>query len=129
MPGSALGAGAAYFAIVFAAGFLLGVLRVTLVAPRIGDTGAVLIELPAIFAISWVACGWILSRFGVGQGWQPRATMGAVAFALLIVAELLLATAGFGRNLSEVLRSYASTHQILGLAGQIVFAVLPLVRR
>ena len=48
-------AGAAYFAVVFATGFALGVVRVLVTAPRLGETGAVLLEVPIILAASWFA--------------------------------------------------------------------------
>jgi hypothetical protein len=49
-----------YFAVVFGMGFLLGTLRVLHIAPRLGEEFAVLIELPLMLAISWVACSWII---------------------------------------------------------------------
>ncbi|MEL7429628.1 MAG: hypothetical protein AAFN43_06475 [Pseudomonadota bacterium] len=45
-------AGAAYFAIVFAAGFILGAARTFLLAPVAGEMLAVLVELPFILAVS-----------------------------------------------------------------------------
>lgn len=52
-------AGLAYFTLVFAAGFGLGTLRVLALAPILGEGGAVLLELPIILAIAWMACRWI----------------------------------------------------------------------
>jgi hypothetical protein len=46
MAGQAAKAGLVYVSAVFPAGFALGVLRVLLVAPRMGEVGAVLLELP-----------------------------------------------------------------------------------
>ena len=41
---AALKAGLAYFALVFGAGFLLGAIRTTALAPRLGDVAAVTLE-------------------------------------------------------------------------------------
>ena len=79
-------AGAAYFAVVFAAGFVLGTVRVLLLIPRLGALTSVLLELPLMLAISWMACGWALRRFRVPPRIPPRLTMGATAFALLMLA-------------------------------------------
>ena len=55
-------AGAAYFAIVFAVGFVLGALRVTFLAPAVGPLPAVALELPVMLAASWWTCGWLMRR-------------------------------------------------------------------
>ena len=54
----ALRAGALYFTVVFAAGFGFGALRVSAIAPRFGETTAVLTEVPLMLAIAWAACGF-----------------------------------------------------------------------
>jgi subtilisin len=63
---NAFKAGAAYFAVVFMAGFMLGVLRVVVLVPRFGETAAVLAELPVILLISWIVCGvdWVTQNAG-----------------------------------------------------------------
>ena len=78
-------AGALYFATVFAAGFALGVLRTLLLLPAVGPLIAVLIELPLILGISWLACSRILRHWP--QTDTRAVAMGAFAFALLMLAE------------------------------------------
>ena len=41
-----------YVAAVFAAAFVLGTLRVLLVAPRLGELAAVALELPVVLCLS-----------------------------------------------------------------------------
>jgi hypothetical protein len=122
---AALKAGIAYFAVVFAAGFALGTLRVTIVAPRVGETGALLLELPLILALSWVACAWLVRRHDVAAAAGPRLAMGAVAFALLMAAEAGLSTLVFGRSLAQHLAAYRTANGQLGLAAQLAFAAFP----
>ncbi|MDQ7010342.1 MAG: hypothetical protein Q9M29_00840, partial [Mariprofundaceae bacterium] len=61
----ALQAGIAYFAMVFAAGFMLGIVRVMLLAPNVGETLAVAIELPIMLAVSWISCSMLIDRYSV----------------------------------------------------------------
>jgi hypothetical protein len=55
--------------------------------------------------------------------------MGAVAFALLMIAELCLSMVLFGRSLIGHLEPYRSSSALLGLAGQLGFAAMPLIRQ
>ena len=116
-------AGASYCAIVFAAGFLMGVVRYR-VATRIGEVPAVILKLPVMLALCWWACGrvvtWCLPRC-------PSASRsGAAAFPLLS-AELGVSMWRFGRTLAEHLAACGSPPAALGLAGQVAFAAFPLL--
>jgi hypothetical protein len=122
-------AGIAYFGIVFAVAFLLGTIRVLFVAPAIGAFGAVLLETPLVLAASWVACGRLVRGRSAMSGFGARSWMGAVAFLLLIAVETVLGVYGFGRGLAEQAEALAQPAGLLGLAGQILFAIIPLVRR
>lgn len=123
----ALIAGGLYFAAVFALGFLLGTLRVLVVAPRLGEMGAVLLELPIMLAASWLVCGALMARFEVGAR-GTRAVMSAVALILLLIAEPVGAMLLFGRTPGELLESYRTGVAVLGLVSQIAFVLFPLFR-
>lgn len=125
---TALVAGVAYFAIVFAAGFALGVVRATVIAPSIGEVGAVLIELPIVLSVSWFACLWLMRRCAVPAKVRPRIAMGVTALVLLLMAEIMLSVALFGRTAAEHFAAYGELGAQLGLAGQIVFALFPLLQ-
>ncbi|MCP3463365.1 hypothetical protein [Bradyrhizobium sp. CCGUVB23] len=114
-----------YFAIVFAAGFALGVLRLLVLLPSLGETVTVLLEMPVILAFAWLACGWIITRFGVPNTSGAGLIMGGLAFALLMTAELLLTTLGLERTVSEQLIRYGRGPELLGLVGQLLFAAFP----
>lgn len=125
---SALKAGVSYFAAVFAAGFLLGVMRTLLIAPRTGDLVAVALELPLILAVSWVACGWAIRRHDVARESGARIAMGLASFILLMAAELAVSTLIAGRSLDQHFALYRTAPVLLGLCGQLVYAALPLIR-
>lgn len=121
-----LTAAMAYFAGIFAVGFVLGTIRILALVPRLGSWGANLSELPVILAVSWIYCGWLLRRFSVPATSQARLLMGSVAFGLLMIAELMLGAGLFRRNLEEQVHNMSNGPGLLGLLGQIAFAAFPL---
>lgn len=123
---SAVKAGIAYVLIVFAAGFALGAIRVTFIAPQTGPLVAVLIELPFMLLASWFMAKWVLVTFQVPATIFARALMGLVAFALLMVIEALFGTA-FGRSLESQLNELLTPAGMAGLTGQILFGLMPLL--
>lgn len=114
----------AYFAGMFALGFLLGTARITVLAPMLGDWG----ELPVMLAISWIYCGKIVRRFTVSKAIGARLLMGMFAFSLLMTAEVMLGVGLFERTLAQQLREMASGPAMAGLAAQLAFAIFPLVQ-
>jgi hypothetical protein len=117
----------AYFALVFLAGFALGAIRVLFVAPRWGELPATLLEAPIMLAVSWFACGAAIRKFGV-PGRRAGLAMGAVAFVLLMTAELALSLFGFRRSPAEFLHGYATPAGLVGLASQIAYGLFPIFR-
>jgi hypothetical protein len=118
-------AGATYFAIVYAIGFLLGTVRVFLLAPRVGEAGAVMLEAPLILGASWIASRWSGDRFAVPSAAAPRLAMGSVALGLLLMAETGVSMLLFGRSWTDLLDLYRSVPGLLGLAAQVLFGLLP----
>lgn len=118
----------AYFVTVFGLGFVLGTLRVLFVIPRIGETAAVLLELPVMLAASWVAAGWCVRRFAVPASAGARLAMGLLAFALVMVAELTLAVLLFGQSPARHFAAYRHFAGAMGLAAQLAYALFPALR-
>lgn len=125
---SSIKAGAAYFALVFALGFVLGTLRVFLLAPALGDLGAVLVELPMMLVASWLICHWLTRLLRVPSDMPARLVMGGSAFVFLIVAEISLSLWLFGNSIAAHFGNYGTAHGAAGLAGQIAFAAFPVVQ-
>lgn len=112
-----------YWALVFAAGFVLGTARTLWLAPRLGDLAATAIELPLMLAISALAARHVLRRYSVSRA-SDAFILGGRAFALLLGSEAALALA-LGRNIGEWAAALVTPAGALGLAGQAGFAVLP----
>jgi hypothetical protein len=124
--GSAVLAGAAYFALIFPVAFLLGVLRTLVLVPLTGELVAVALEVPVLLALTWR----VARRLGrpVPATAGARVSMGLVAFALLMVAELALAVLILDMPAMAFLAGMTTAPGLLGLAGQIAFGLIPLVQ-
>lgn len=121
-------AGALYALIVLLIGFILGTIRVLLIAPRFGETVAVLMETPFMLVASWFVCRWSVDRLHVRRRLPVRSLMGVVAFVALMVAEFTIGGLLFGRSISAQLAAYGAASGAIGLAGQLVFATFPVVQ-
>ncbi len=121
-------AGLTYFAVVFAFGIALGVLRNTLLVPRLGVTTSVILELPVMLLLSWLACGAILRRIANSGRIRDHVVMGAVALAFLWLSEALLAIT-LGASAGGFFAGFATPAGALGAVAQIAFAAFPLLRR
>ncbi|MDN3566769.1 hypothetical protein QWZ14_20530 [Paeniroseomonas aquatica] len=122
---AALLPGLLYFLAVFAVAFAMGVARVLVVAPRIGPTAAVLLEVPMILVVSWAVARRILRHRVLTL--PQRATMGATAFALTMASEIALAGVLRGQGVMDWAAATATPLGLVGLAGQVAFAALPMV--
>ena len=100
---SALLAGLVYFAIVFAAGFLMGLVRVPFLVPRLGERTAEIIEMPFMFVAIIFAARWLIKRFAFsGEALRPM-TAGLVASVLLLLVEFGVVLRLRGLSLDEYL--------------------------
>ena len=96
-------AAAAYFAIVFAVGFALGVPRVLWLAPALGERAAELIELPVMMLASALAARWLGARLRVPAAAGARLSMGGIALALLLATEFGVVLALRGLSIADYL--------------------------
>ncbi|MHA7820353.1 MAG: hypothetical protein ACX930_11965 [Erythrobacter sp.] len=113
----------AYFGAVFAVGFVLGTVRTLWLEQAIGPFAAVAIELPVILSASWLIAQWMLRGFGIVSR-KAALFVGAVALALLWLAELAL-TVALGGSVGGFLRDTLEPEGLLGIAGQLLFALFP----
>ena len=125
---NALKAGAVYFGLVFVAGFVLGTIRTLVISPALGEVSAVLVELPFMLVVSWIACCWIVNLLLVQKNPIARITMGISALLMLLVAEAMLSIGFAGLSLQEHFALYLKLAAQLGLLGQFAFAVFPLIQ-
>ena len=120
-------AGALYAIIVFVIGFMLGTIRVLLLAPHLGETTAVILEAPVILAASWFVCPWCVDRLDGRRTVPARLLMGLVAFLVLMSAEVELGVV-LDRSIIDQLAMYKSASGAIGLAAQVIFAIFPVLQ-
>lgn len=122
-----IGAGALYFVVLFALGFVLGTIRTLFLEPWLGPVGAVLVESVPMIAAMWLAAPWAARLFDLAPAIAPRLVMGGVALLLLALAETGLDALMRGRVMwAERLRT---TEGLIGLALMAAFALMPALRR
>lgn len=78
--------GAFYFLMLFAAGFLLGMVRVPLLVPRLGERAAELIEAPVMLVAIYLGARYLVKKFPAASKWEYLAS-GLVGLGLLLAAE------------------------------------------
>ena len=120
-------AGALYAIVVFSIGFMLGTIRVLLLAPRLGETTAVIIEAPIMLSASWFVCRWCVDRLDVRRTVPARSLIGLVAFLVMMSAEVGLG-AVLGRSVADQIAMYKSASGAIGLAAQVIFAMFPVIQ-
>ena len=120
-------AGALYFVLVFAVGFVLGAIRTMWIVPRIGARRAELTETPIMLVVSIVAARWTVLRLAVPHMVSARIGMGCIALVLMLVAEFGLVLWMRGMSIRQYL---AARDPVLGAVYYLllaVFAIMPIL--
>jgi hypothetical protein len=115
----------AYLAIVLGTGFVLGMVRVPFLVPRLGERWAELLEMPVMAAVIFLAAGLVLRRFPAMR--SPRRTwfVGLLGLGLMVASELALAIALQDRTLAEYIGSRDPVSGAVYLGLLLVFAPMP----
>ena len=124
-----LRAGLSYFALVFGAGFVLGAVRVPFLVPRLGMRTAELLEAPVMLAVVFFAARFVVKRFALPARTSPRLLVGAVALALLLIAEVALVMVVQRQALGAYVASRDPVSGSVYLASLALFAAMPLCLR
>lgn len=79
-----------YLGVVFGIAFLLGVVRVVWIVPVLGLRNAELAEQPVMLVVIFLAARWIVHRLCDQFTRLEILSVGLIAFALLIIAEVMI---------------------------------------
>lgn len=113
----------AYFSAVFAFAFAMGVARTLVIAPRIGATAAVLLEVPILLTASWLIARRLLRDRDLAL--PQRIAVGTIAFVFTMASEVVLSALMRGQSAGEWAATVVAPIGLVGLAGQLGFAAIP----
>lgn len=114
----------AYFAMVFAAGFILGALRVLVLVPQVGSRTAELLEMPLMLIAIGLGARWVKQHSNTTHA-QTLLSIGLLALVFLLLAEVGV---GVGLRGLSPLESLVNPDPISGTIYYIllgVFAIMP----
>jgi hypothetical protein len=124
-----LRAGAIYFLIVFAAGWVMAPIRALLLIPRLGSTGGYAIEAVIMLIVMALAALWAIRRFAVPADSTSRIAMGLAGLVLLLIAELLGSWWIRGLHPVDYVGSFDPLTGLISLILYAVFAAMPALLR
>ncbi len=116
-----------YFALVFAAGFVLGILRELWAVPGFGQMTAELMEMPVMLVVIVFAARWTVRRLETPPAPFARLGIGLVALGALIFMELTVVLAMRGLTLRDYIETRDPVSGTVYLVMLGVFAIMPLL--
>ena len=114
-----------YFAMVFSAGFLLGVIRVLWLAPHLGERTAELIETPVMLGIIVYAARYLVNRWHHLLSLHSVLISGIIALALLLVLEFTVVLYARDLTLSDYFATRDPVSGTVYAVSLLLFAIMP----
>lgn len=118
-------AGMLYFAVVLGTGFILGLVRVPFIVPRLGERYAELAEMPIMFIVIVIAARHIVRRYTLDPDVGIRLQVGFLALALAVSAELLLVTLIQTRSIAQYIASRDPVSGSVYILLLLLYALMP----
>lgn len=116
-----------YFLLVFGAGFVLGIGRVLMVVPLLGERTAELLEMPLMLIVIVIAARWIVQhRLGecrLSSGFS----VGLLAMGFVLIADLIVGMWLRGMSAAEVFLNRDPVSGAAYYVSLLLFAVMPTV--
>ena len=116
-----------YFATVFGAGFLLALIRIPVLVPRLGMRVAELIEMPVMLLVIFFAARWIVRRVLDPATQGARLAVGVIALSLLLLTEFSVVLWLQGLTVREAIANRDPVSGAAYASSLIVFALMPLL--
>ena len=116
--------GIVYFSIVFAAGFVLGTVRVLWLVPQVGERLAELLEAPLMLAVIFVSARFVTQRFPASHP-LDYIVSGVIALVLLLALEFSVVLGLRGLSISQYMEERDPVAGAVYALMLVVFAVMP----
>lgn len=116
-----------YFVLVFAAGLVLGPLRVLGIEPWLGPTYAVLVEVPILLAVMIWAARWVVGKVALRGDAGALLGMGIGALALQQMADIAVGLWLRRMSLTDIAANLATPAGVVYMLALAAFALMPLV--
>ncbi|BFU88846.1 MAG: hypothetical protein NTAFB01_00330 [Nitrospira sp.] len=118
---------ALYFLLVFGAGFVLGIGRVLIVVPLLGERAAELLEIPLMLGVIVAAAAWLV-RHRLDHGRLSSAlAVGFIALGMVLIADLAVEIWLSGLSATEVFFDRDPVTDAVYYAALLSFAVMPTI--
>ncbi|MFO0702043.1 MAG: hypothetical protein U0236_22745 [Nitrospira sp.] len=115
-----------YFLLVFGAGFVLGIGRVLIVAPLLGERAAELLEMPLMLAVIVAAARWI-ARHKLNDRQSSALSVGCIAMGFVLLADLAVGMWLRGMSVTEVFLNRDPVSGAAYYAALLLFALMPVI--
>lgn len=117
--------GALYFLVVFAVGFILGVVRIMFLVPILGQRYAELAEMPVMLMVVFLTAYVLVRKYGHRLSGDATLGFGFVAVVMLIIVEFTVVLGLRGLSLAEYVEGRDPVASFVYAASLLVFALAP----
>lgn len=116
-----------YFLLVFGAGFVLGIGRVLMVVPLLGERTAELLEMPLMLIVIVIAARWIVHHRLGERRLSSGFSVGLLAMGFVLIADLIVGMWLRGMSAAEVFLNRDPVSGAAYYVSLLLFAVMPTV--
>ena len=124
-----VGAAMLYFLIVFAAGLLMGPVRVLWLEPVLGSFFAVLCETPLLVLAMWLGAGLAPAMMRLEGGAGAYLALGLIALVLQLLADMAVGFGLRGMVVQDQVAYFSTPAGFVYAASLALFALMPVLRR
>ncbi len=119
--------GVIYFTLIFGTGFVLGLIRILWVVPRLSARAAEQLETPITLGVIFFTAGWIVRHYSLPPNPIIRLGVGFLALGLLLIVEFMVVLWLQGITISEYIANRDPVSGTVYAFSLVIFAIMPLI--